>query len=99
MQAIELPHLSVGAPSQIALSCLSQVEMRDLLEAARRVKAGSHLVGERFVVNEDVCACRHDGALVQVHGVERASLDTGNLSPDQRCTILEVLRTSRGQGP
>src|SRR6516225_6699883 len=98
MKLIELPHLSVGTPSQIAPPRLSQVKMRNLLEAARRVKAGSQLVGEGFVVDKAVSACRHDGALVQVHGLKRASLDSGNLSADQCCTILEVLRTSRRPG-
>src|SRR6516225_5924438 len=69
-----------------------------LYEATGRVKAGSQLVAERLVVDKAVCACRIDGALVQIHGVERSSLDTGNLSADQRCTILEVLRTSRRPG-
>src|SRR5215813_13819472 len=99
MKLIELPDLSIGAPSQIAPPCVSQVEMCDLVEAARRVEAGSQLVGERLVVDEAVCACRRDGALVQIHGIERASLDAGNLGADQRCTILEVLRAIRRPGP
>src|SRR6516165_2864449 len=98
MELIELPHLAIGSPSEIAPPCVSQVDMRDLVETTRRVKAGSQLVGERFVVDKAVSACRHDGALVQVHGLERPSLDSGNLSADQRCTILEVLRTSRRPG-
>ena len=73
--------------------------MRDLLEATRRVKAGGQLMRERLVVDKAVCACRRDGTLVQVHGIERASLDAGNLSADQRCTILEVLRTIRRPAP
>src|SRR5262249_40850054 len=80
MEMIELPHLSVGAPSQIAPPRVSQVEMRNLLKAARRVKAGSQLVGKRLVVDKTVCACRRDGALVQVHSLERTPLDPGNLS-------------------
>src|SRR5262249_47776854 len=99
MELIELPHLSVGAPSQIAAPRVSQVEMGDVFEATRRVKASSQLVGERLVVDEAVCACRRDGALVEVHGIEWAFLDTGNLSADQRGTILEVLRTIRRPGP
>src|SRR5262245_55817777 len=93
MELVELPHLSVGAPSQIAPPRVSQVVMRNLLEAPRRVKAGSQLAGERLVVDKAVSACRHYGALVKVHGLERPSLDTGNLSAKQRCTILEILRT------
>src|SRR5262245_18939917 len=43
IEPIELQHLSVGSPSKIALPCVSQVKMRDLLEAPRRVKARSQL--------------------------------------------------------
>src|SRR6516162_10502860 len=99
MELIELPHLSVGSPSEIAGSGLPQISVCDRLEAARRVEAGSQLVGERLVVDEAVCPCRRDGALVKVHGLERASLDTGNLSADERRTIFEVLRTNRRPGP
>src|SRR5262249_30631106 len=98
MELIELPHLSVGAPAEITAACISQVEMRDLVEAARRVKAGSQLVGERLVVDEAVCLGRHDGALVQVHGIDRAPLETGDLSADESYTIIEVLRTIRRPG-
>src|SRR6516164_6749866 len=93
MELIELPHLSVGSPSEIAPPCVSQIEMRDLLQAARGVKAGCQLVGERLVLDKAVDACRHDGALVKIHGIERTSLETRDFSADQRCTIREVLRT------
>src|SRR5262249_18633516 len=99
MELIELLHLSVGSPSYIALPCVSQVEMRDLLKAARGVKAGSQLGGERLVVDKAVCSCRCDGALIKVHSLERPSFDTRNLSTDQRRTILEVLRTIRCPSP
>src|SRR5262249_9448860 len=90
MQLIELPPLSVGAPSQIAAPRVSQVEMRDLIEATRRVKAGSQLVGERLVVDKAASACRRDGALVQVHGLERAPFDAGNLSAHEGESVLKV---------
>src|SRR5215475_13123521 len=99
MELIELPHLSVGSPSKVAPPCVPQVEMRELFGASRLVKAGSQFVGERLVMDKSVCACRRDGALVEVHGLERASLDTGNLGPDQCGAILEVLRTIRRPGP
>src|SRR5215831_18812159 len=69
IELIELPHLSVGSPSKIALPRVSEVEMRNLLEAARRIKAGGQLVGERLVMNKAVCACRRDGALVKAHSI------------------------------
>src|SRR5215472_13575972 len=90
IQLIELPYLSVGAPSQIAPPRVSQVEMCDFVEATRGVKAGAQLVCERLILDEAVCACRRDGALVQVHGLERASLDAGNLSAHKGDAILEV---------
>src|SRR6516165_10209625 len=36
MEPVELPHLSICPPSQIAVPCVFQVEMRNVLEAARR---------------------------------------------------------------
>jgi hypothetical protein len=98
MKLIKLPHLSVCSPSEIAPPRIPKVQMRDLPETARSVKAGSQLVGKRLVMDEAVCASRYDGALVQVHGIQRASLDPGNFSANQRCTILEVLRTIRRPG-
>src|SRR5215813_9928339 len=98
VELLELPHFSVGSPPEVAAPCVSEIELRDLLEAACCVKAGSQLVGERLVVDKAIRACRHDGAFVQVHGVERASLETGNLCGYQRCTIFEVLRTMRCPG-
>src|SRR5262249_6699549 len=99
MEPIELPYLSVGSPSQIAPSCASQVEMRDLLEAAGRVKAGSQLVGECLVVDKAVGAGRADGLFVEPLGIDFASLDTGNLGADKCCAILKVLRTIRRPSP
>src|SRR5262249_26790902 len=90
MELIELPHLSIGSPPQIALPCVSQVETREVLQAARRVKAGSQFVSERLVVDEAACACRRDGALVEVHGIEWPSLDAGNLSAHKGDPVLEV---------
>src|SRR5215831_14284838 len=92
MELIELPYLAIGSPSEITPPCVSQVDMRDLVETARRVKAGSQLVGERLVVDKAVSARRHDGALVQVHGLERASLYAGNLRAHEGESVLEVVR-------
>src|SRR5262249_62197631 len=89
----------VGSPAEITSSCVAQIEMGDVLEATRCVKAGGQLVGERLVVNKAVCACRRYGALVQLHGLERASFDAGNLCSGQRRTILEILPTIRRPVP
>src|SRR4030095_5653011 len=99
MKLVELPDLPICPPPGIARTGVSQICPGDGLEAARRVEACRELVGKRFVVDKAVCACRRDGALVEVHGIEWASLDARNLGADQRCTILEILRTIRGQEP
>src|SRR5262245_12293614 len=57
MEFVELSHLAVGAPTEIAPPRVSQVEMRDLLETARGVKVGSQFVGERLMMDEAACAC------------------------------------------
>src|SRR5262245_7644617 len=51
------------------------------------------------MVHKTVGAGGADGSLVQVHRLERSPLDARNLRAHQRRTILEVLRTSRRQGP
>ncbi len=89
---LELPHLAVGAPTQIAVAGVPQIQMRDLLEAARRVEARGELVGERLIVDEAVGARRADGLFVKPLGVELAAFQAGDLGADQRGAVLEVLR-------
>ena len=92
IQLVELPHLAVGAPAQIAVAGVPQIHVRDLLEAARRVEARGEFVGERLVVNEAVGARRADGLFVEALGVELAAFQAGDLGADQRGAVLEVLR-------
>src|SRR5215469_9438236 len=64
MELFELPHLSVSSPLEVATPGISEVEMRDLLEAARRVKTRGQLIGERLVVKKAVGPCRADGLFI-----------------------------------
>src|SRR5262249_53450250 len=98
MELIQLPHLSVGTPTQIAGSGLPQLSVCNCLQRAACVEARRKLVGYRLVGEKSVCACRHDGALVQLRGIEWSTLDARNLRADQRSTILKILRAIRGQG-
>ncbi len=93
IELFELSHLPKGSPPQIGTPCVSPVEMRNLLEAARCVAAGSQLVGQRLVVNEAIRPRRTNGSLVQIHCLGQTPLDARNLRADQRRTILEVLWT------
>src|SRR5262245_38101642 len=99
MELVELPHLSVGTPSQVGVSCVLQVEMRKLLETTSGVKAGRQLIGEPFNVHESVGARRADRLFVEALRIELPIFDPGNLGSDQRCMILEILRTIRRQRP
>src|SRR5215472_904477 len=99
MGLVELPHLSVGSPSEIATPRVLQIKMGDRREAARGVKARSQLIGERLVVDKAVYACRSDGLFIELLGIERTYLDTSNLGTNQRRSILKVLRTIRRPCP
>ena len=98
IELIELPHLAVGAPTQIAVAGVLHIHTGNLLETARLVEARCQFVGERLVVNKAVGAGRADRLFVEVHGVERAALDAGDLGADQCGAILEILRAIRRPG-
>ena len=89
---LELPHLAVGAPAQIAVAGVPQIEIRDLVETARPVEVGSAFVGERLIVDKAVVARRADGLFVESLGIELATFDARNLGADQRGAVLEILR-------
>src|SRR5262245_23452046 len=76
-----------------------QARMGNCVEATNHVEARRELMGERLVVNEAVGTRRRNGALVQIHGIQRASLDPGNLGADQGSAILEVVGTVRRPRP
>src|SRR5258706_2054895 len=54
MKLFELPHLAVGAPAETTVPGVAQVELGELIEAARPVEGGSALIGDRLVVDEAV---------------------------------------------
>jgi hypothetical protein len=60
VERIELPYLAVSAPPQVAEAGVAQIELRDLLEAARRVEACGQFVGKRLVVDKAIGAGRAD---------------------------------------
>ena len=66
--------------------------MRNGLEAASGVEARCKLVGERFVVDEAVCAGRADRLFVETLGVQRPAFDARDLRADQRSAVCEILR-------
>src|ERR1700733_8160639 len=89
---VELPYLSVGAPTPIAVARMAQVDIRELVEPARPVEARSHFVGDRFVVDEAIVTRRTDRLLVQVLGIEHPAFEAGEFGADQRGAVFEILR-------
>ncbi len=88
---IELPHLAIGSPPQIAVPGVSQVDMRYFIEAMGRVEARSKFVGERLVLDEAIDAGRSDAPLIEPHGVDIAAFQASDLGSDQRGAVFEVL--------
>ena len=95
IKSIKLPHLAIGSPVEIAVAGVLQIHTGSLLEAARRIEAGSEFIGERLVVNKAVCAGRVDGLFVETFGIELPALDPRKLGADQRGAVLEIVRAIR----
>src|SRR6476620_124601 len=92
IQLVELPHLAVGSPAEIAVPGISQIGIGNGLEPACGVEASGKLIRYRLIVDEAVCASRAEGVLVELLGIERAALDARDLGADERRTVLEVRR-------
>src|SRR5260370_8977642 len=96
MMLLELPHVAIGSPAKIAVAGVLQIHTGDLLEATRRVEAGSQFIGERLMVNKAVGVSRADGLFVEAHyPVKIATVEASNLGADQRGAVLEILRAIR----
>src|SRR5262249_55223413 len=54
VQLIELPHLAIGAPTGITVSCVPQIRMCDLLKTTCCVESRGELIGERFILDKAV---------------------------------------------
>src|SRR5260221_14374444 len=79
MKLFELPHLAIGSPTQIAVAGVLQIHAGNLLEAPRRVEAGSEFIGERLIVNKAVVAGRGDGLVVEALGIKLPGFEASHL--------------------
>src|SRR5271155_5207075 len=93
MARVKLPQLASGAPAQVTVAGVAQVEVRKLVEPARPVELRSTLVGDPFILDEAIVARQAYGLLVQKLGIEVAALQSGDLGADQRSAVPEILRT------
>src|SRR5438034_728955 len=95
MELIDLAHLAIGSPTQVALPGVSQVEMRDLLEAPGCVEV---VVGflKQTVRCVEKCSClRGRCERLPVVTCMKARLQLTNPipagGPDEGRTLLEML--------
>src|SRR6266404_3369009 len=91
MRLVELSHLPDGSPTEVAVAGVPQIQIRDLLEPTRRVKARGPFVGNRLIVNKAICAGRADRLLVETLSIELAAFDPGDLCADKCNAVLEIL--------
>jgi hypothetical protein len=87
-----LPHLPKGSPTEITISGIPQIQVRDLPESTRRVKARGQFVSERLIVNKAICTSRADRLLVETLSIELAAFDPGDLCADKCNAVLEIFR-------
>ncbi len=66
--------------------------MGDRLKAVRQVEPCGHLIDQRFVLDEAVLASRLNRLLVQLHRVEGAPFEAGDLGRHQCVLIAESRR-------
>ena len=91
VERVELPHFAVGTPAHVAAAGVAQVQVGDLLAAARPVEACRRLVCEGLVVDVAVGAGRAHGVFVEAHRISIAPVDASELGADQRDAVPEGL--------
>ena len=96
IQLLELANLAFSAPTEVAVPRIPQVGRRNLLEAARRVKASGPLVGDRLIVDKAVGVRRTHGFLIEVLSFEHAAFNPGDFRTNDRCAVLEGHRVVLG---
>src|SRR5262249_22831367 len=92
LQLLELPHLAIGSPTEVAVAGVPQIGIGDLMEASCRIEACRDLPSDRLIVDKAVHLRGANRLLVQAHSVEVATFDARDLCAHQRCAVLEILR-------
>src|SRR5258708_32130917 len=90
IRLVEVSHLPDGSPTKVAVAGVPQIQVRELLEPTRRVKARSQLVSDRLIVNKAICTGRADRLLVETLSIELAAFDPRDLCADQGGSVLKI---------
>src|SRR5262245_21047282 len=96
MPRFELPDLAIRAPLPVSGPRVSQIRLRNPVEAVGRIEPRGEFQGKGFVMDEAVLARRTDRVLVQLRGVTLPAFDPRPFSGDQGGTVLEICRTMLG---
>ena len=91
MGLVQMADLAVGAPAQIAGPRVPKVRVGNCCQIACRIEARCELVGDSFVLNEAVLACKSDGSFVKRHRVLFPAFQARDFGADQRCAVGEIL--------
>src|SRR5580704_11454447 len=91
IQHVQLPHLAIGPPLQIAIAGVLQIRVCNLVEAKRQIETRGEFAGHSFIVDKSVRVCRADSLLVKTHGIEVAAFYSCNLRADQCSTVFKIL--------
>jgi hypothetical protein len=92
IELIELPHLPIATPTQVAAPCVSQIRISDRPKPALRAKPCSAFVGQVLILNEIVLARQPDGLFVEVYRVELPAFEARNLGAHQCRAVCERRR-------
>ena len=92
IELVELPYFAVSPPTEIAITGLPQIHLRDLFEASCPVEPGSNFVGNRLIVDESIGVRRVDGLFVKAFGVDHAALYSCDFGSHECGTVFKILR-------
>jgi len=88
---LELPHLAVSAPTQVAVASVLQVNTGYFSKTSGRVEARRQFVGKGFDMDKAALLRRVDGLFVKQLSLDHAPFDAGDLGVDQRGPAREIL--------
>src|SRR3569833_471753 len=93
MGGLELPYLTVGSPTGIAVTRPAEIHFGNVLQTARRIESRCCLASESLSLNEAGGPGRSNGESVQTFRLGNRPLHTSQFSAHERGAALEILRT------
>jgi hypothetical protein len=89
---VELLHLAVRAPLEVATPGVPQIDLRDFLDAPAGVEPGGDFTRQRLVLNKAVVVGGSYRLLVQTHCISVPPFEAGDLGGHERAFVGEGRR-------